>query len=133
MAASLLLRGPPHGDPEIPDAPPAEQRSRSSERAAWLLCRACRHRVTTPAAAITRNGAHRHRFVNPAGMAFAIACYSDAPGTLTVGTATAEATWFAGYLWRFAVCRGCDAHLGWHYQGGSTPFFGLIHDRLRPG
>ena len=48
------------------------------------------------------------------------------------GDPTGDHTWFAGYLWCFALCRGCGRHLGWHYQsdGGGDNFFGLIKDRL---
>ncbi len=28
------------------------------------------------------------------------------------------------------MCRGCGAHLGWHFEGRDPAFHGLILDRL---
>ncbi len=77
-------------------------------------------------------GGHQHTFTNPAGLAFLLACFKEAPGAEALGSATGNFTWFRGYLWRLVACRACDAHLGWRYEGSTEPrvFFGLIRDGL---
>lgn len=75
------------------------------------------------------NGAHRHTLCNPHGLVFEIGCFTEAPGCATVGGASEFFSWFPGYAWRIAVCRGCTAHLGWAYGSGPA-FWGLISDRL---
>jgi hypothetical protein len=102
------------------DAPPA--------RRYW--CLACTTRVTDEDAAIDVAGAHRHRCVNPAGVAFEIGCFDEAPGCAVTGEPTDEATWFAGFAWSYAVCANCREHLGWCYEGEGGRFFGLILVRL---
>jgi hypothetical protein len=102
------------------DTPPA--------RRYW--CAACTTRVTDEDAATERAGAHRHSFVNPAGEAFEIACFADAPGCVVSGEPTLEATWFTGCAWSYATCANCRAHLGWCYEGDGARFFGLVCNRL---
>ncbi len=81
-----------------------------------------------------RQGQHRHVFFNPRGILFLIRCFGNAPGCLSLGSVTAEFSWFAGYQWCYAHCVGCGQHLGWHYQGpGGDHFFGLIVNRLTTG
>jgi len=96
---------------------------------ARIVCRACRHRVTSAGARREVNGAHRHVFFNPGGFVFDLACFAAAPGVSLTGNPSTEFTWFPGYAWRIALCGGCYEHLGWRYQGEGT-FFGLIWDRL---
>lgn len=91
-----------------------------------LLCRKCGHAITSRGRAIVADGSHIHLFTNPAGLAFRIGCFSDAPGCLVAGEPTTEFTWFPGHAWSFALCAGCGAHLGWYYDSGSGGFFGLI-------
>ena len=98
-----------------------------SARAYW--CAACTTRVAAEDAAIAMNGAHRHRFVNPAGVEFEIGCFRDARCRVA-GAPTLEATWFAGFAWSFALCANCGAHLGWRYDGDGAAFLGLILARL---
>lgn len=95
-----------------------------------IHCRACSHWVTRGRWAIQRGGSFEHRFRNPAGWSFQVGCYAKAPGASAAGQPTAEHSWFAGYLWRYAVCAGCGTHLGWWYLGSDT-FAGLIVTRLR--
>jgi len=50
---------------------------------------------------------------------------------LSLGEASTYFSWFEGCAWRYAICGGCQAHLGWEFlcRGGGT-FFGLIRNRL---
>ena len=95
-----------------------------------LLCRVCANPITSPEQAIEMSGAHRHDFVNPAGQAFTIGCFGVAGGCVAVGRSWAEHSWFAGYTWRVALCRRCEVHLGWRFDGRER-FFGLILAALR--
>jgi len=96
-----------------------------------LRCGSCGHEVTSLNERIAIQGKHEHRFVNPGGYVFRIGCFRRAPGCIASGEPTAHFTWFSGYLWSFAVCGSCLAHLGWAYESGSDDsFFGLILDRL---
>jgi len=93
-----------------------------------LYCRACGHLVTRRRWLLDRGGIE-HRLTNPLGVTFTVICFIAAPGAARFGTPTREHSWFEGYEWCFALCRGCEAHLGWSYHG-TTEFFGLIKDRL---
>jgi hypothetical protein len=77
-------------------------------------------------------GAHRHTFFNPAGIVYEVGCFRQAVGCIASGPPSAEFTWFAGHLWRIALCRRCRTHLGWHFTSGDESFFGLILPRLAP-
>ena len=96
-------------------------------RAYW--CATCDTRVADEESAREIGGAHRHSFVNPAGVAFDIGCFAAARCRVQ-GAPTLEATWFAGCAWSYALCANCGAHLGWCYDGESGRFFGLIFARL---
>ena len=98
-----------------------------SPRAYW--CAACTTRVAAEDAAIEVSGAHRHRFVNPAGVEFEVGCFGDA-ACRSDGEPTLEHTWFPGFAWSYALCVNCRAHLGWRYEGPAPPFFALILARL---
>ncbi len=95
-----------------------------------LLCAACAEPITTDAHRIAIEGRHTHLRTNPAGFDFELGCFSEAPGAAAAGEATDEHTWFAGFKWRFSICRGCGFHLGWRFESGSAGFHGLILDRL---
>ena len=94
-----------------------------------LLCAACANPVTRPEMRIEASGTHQHTFTNPAGFTYVIGCFADAPGCAQSGIYTAEWSWFADHEWRYAHCRQCSAHLGWHFRGVDR-FFGLILERL---
>lgn len=99
-----------------------------------IVCRACRHGLTSPERAVAARGSHEHVQTNPHGVTFRFACYDEAPGCRVFGPPTDAYSWFPGFAWRFASCGGCDVHLGWHFTGAGEPFFGLIVDRLaHPG
>ncbi len=95
-------------------------------------CAGCGHEITTGEWRIAMGGAHEHVFFNPVGIIFRVLCFKEAPGLRHVGDASDEFTWFKDYSWRFGLCQGCNAHLGWRYEGEAPPrgFFGLIQDRL---
>lgn len=91
-----------------------------------ILCRACGSVVTGRNEKIAVSGSHAHTFFNPVGIVFELGCFRRAPGCRITGGATSEFTWFAGYVWRFALCSNCQAHLGWFFEGRDSTFFGLI-------
>lgn len=96
-----------------------------------IFCAACRHLVTRGRWSIDMGG-HERVFINPAGRVFRIRCFDDAPGVENIGTPTLEHTWFPGYAWTFAHCRGCTRHIGWCFVGDKAPheFYGLIKSAL---
>lgn len=100
-----------------------------------IYCARCGHLVTRTRWKIAIGGGERV-FTNPAGFSFHVVCFADAPGAEPAGDPTEQHTWFAGYLWCFALCKGCAQHLGWHYRAGegapegADQFFGLIKDKL---
>ena len=95
-----------------------------------VLCAACRGRITTTGARIEVNGEHQHVCVNPGGVVFDIGCFATAPGCLGHGPAESHWSWFEGYQWRIALCRGCRRHLGWSFERGDDAFHGLVLTRL---
>lgn len=112
-----------------PTARPADIDAAVRRAHGGLRCVACRRDVTDRDAAIAVHGAHDHHFVNPHGHAFHVGIFKDAPGCALVGPPTDFYSWFPGLAWRFAVCGGCHAHLGWAF-GAAPEFFALILDRL---
>jgi hypothetical protein len=100
-------------------------------------CARCGAFMTRARFGIRMNGEHEHVVFNPAGILFRVVCFTDAPGAVAVGNASDQFSWFKGFTWRIALCKGCGAHMGWMYEGGGAPavFFGLIRPMLveRPG
>lgn len=121
----MLEQQPGRGGPGASPAPADATGVAHSER---LLCAACSATVTTTSSRTEVLGEHRHIFCNPAGLVFEIGCFADAPGAVAVGSAEHFFSWFPGYPWRLAHCRGCLAHLGWAYGDGD--FWGLVLERL---
>jgi hypothetical protein len=109
-----------------PRSVPADSRARAAARA--FHCLACITRVCDESALISVAGGTQHRFVNPAGCAFVIACFASA-SCAVAGEPTLEHTWFPGHAWSIANCRNCGRQLGWLFAG-ATHFYGLILDRL---
>lgn len=97
----------------------------------FLRCRTCGQPVARAQDRIAMNGRHGHALFNPAGQLFEVGCFAAAPGCRYEGEFTFEFTWFPGYAWRFAMCRRCDAHLGWEYRGAAGGFVGLIMTEIR--
>ena len=112
-----------------PDAGTGLQQGRSR----MLLCFLCGHPVTSLRERCEVDGAHEHKVANPYGIVFRIACFRAAPGCSPYGEESGDFSWFAGYTWQIAVCRGCSVHLGWSFRQGEHVFFGLIRDRLLEG
>lgn len=116
--------GPGAGKPEV-----AVEDLRTDEGARAIRCAACGRAITTSADRISISGAHEHTRFNPGGFVYRFGCFGAAPGCAVVGEPMAEATWFTGSLWRYALCGGCGVHLGWRFEGGGD-FFGLVLERL---
>jgi hypothetical protein len=123
------LRRPQTPDTPDPDIEALDQLEAASGDPATLLCAACGQIVTWRTSLFNIQGGTEHRFTNPHGFRFRIACYRDAPGCRGTGDWTAEHSWFNGCQWRFALCAACHTHLGWEYRGTAN-FFGLIQERL---
>ena len=97
-----------------------------------LVCVVCGHRITDEDYRMEMSGAHQHTFVNPAGFAYVIGCFTAAPGCIHLGSTESAFSWFPGWTWQLAACARCRAHLGWVYRNAGEQFHGLIADRLRP-
>ena len=95
-----------------------------------IYCKECGRVVTSRDRKIAVQGSHAHAFFNPSGIVFELGCYSLAPGCQRAGVATSDFTWFAGYVWRYALCRQCRSHLGWFFAKSGHSFFGLIRANL---
>jgi hypothetical protein len=109
----------------------APQDKPSADTGDAIVCRQCLHEITSNKERKIVNGAHSHTFANPEGIVFEIICFRDAWGCGYVGPASPEFTWFAGYVWRIAVCANCHVHLGWRFStSGGHSFHGLIFSRL---
>lgn len=96
-----------------------------------LLCRTCGQPVARIRDRISVGGKHVHALFNPAGILFEVGCFATAPGCRFEGEFTHDFSWFAGYAWRYAMCRRCAVHLGWEYRGAGDGFTGLIMAELR--
>lgn len=126
-----LLRPNPKSEQADGDSVVAPQAKRSTATLGAIVCRQCLHVITSAEERTVVNGAHTHTFANPEGTVFEIACYRDAWGCGYLGPASPEFTWFAGYIWRIAVCSNCHVHLGWRFSVPDGHFFhGLINSRL---
>jgi hypothetical protein len=125
--AVLLRERDERSGPDLERKPRPED---ALDDATVLVCAACTSFVTTAAARIAMSGSHEHTFVNPHGFRYHIGCFAAAPGCAAIGSESSYWTWFPGYAWRIAECRGCGAHLGWQFRGADGAFHGLILDRL---
>lgn len=111
----------------------ADQDEEREEQQRGLLCKSCNAMITDENQRVDIAGSHQHTFFNPAGIVFELGCFKNAPGCSAMGESSAEFTWFAGYVWRVAVCRSCSAHLGWQFTGADNLFYGLILPKLIAG
>jgi len=99
--------------------------------AGGIYCRHCLKLISRQDQGIEVQGAHRHTFANPHGMIFEIGCFLSAEGCLTSGPSTRDFSWFKGFSWQVAVCRGCLLQVGWLFSSaGAEAFYALILDRL---
>ena len=112
--------------------PSAENKPKKAEDVQdALYCKACGQSITAKDQAIAVNCSFRHTFFNPAGIVFELGCYKQASGGRSVGPPSSEFSWFPEYLWSFAICSGCQTHLGWYYDSGIERFWGLILNKLK--
>ena len=128
MATALLFKNEPRhpvGRQETQDRVGARE-----DKGRVLVCAGCLHAITTASNRIEVSGSHAHTFSNPHGFVFHIGCFAAAPGCDARSDPSWEFSWFPGYSWQVAVCRGCGEHLGWLFAGGNARFHGLIVDRL---
>lgn len=95
-----------------------------------IFCAACGQSMTRQRWTVSRRDAHEHTVFNPAGQLFTILCFAEAPGCAVQGDSSSDFTWFPGYRWTVAMCRGCAVHIGWRFEGADV-FFGLIKPRLK--
>lgn len=96
-----------------------------------IYCKSCGRTVTSKDQKISVHGAHTHTFFNPAGIVFELGCFGVAPGCQNAGEATSDFSWFAGYVWSFALCDRCNSHLGWFFEMGERSFYGLVLANIR--
>ena len=125
----------PHLLKRTPDRPaevrrPEKRDAPDEDAGGVLVCAACLQAVTSTRARIEMAGSHSHTFSNPHGIVFHIGCFAIAPGCDVASEPSTHYTWFAGYAWQVAACRGCGEHLGWLFRSGDSRFHGLIFDRL---
>ncbi len=126
-----LFRPAPKPEKKGVDGLPALQDKTSVASEDAIICRQCLHKITSPTERRIIGGAHAHTFANPEGIVFEIVCYRGAWGCTYVGPDSSQFTWFAGYLWRIAVCANCRVHLGWRFSAPEgKSFHGLIANRL---
>ena len=110
--------------------PSTESQPYTAPGSGWLVCVRCAGFVAEGRARIAVEGAHSHSFINPEGAIFRVGCFDVAPGAVPWGEPSQHWTWFAGFEWRAASCRGCRVHLGWVYTAAAVSFVGLILDRV---
>ena len=121
------------GRPEENDRPAVKRRRQTApSNEEGIRCRACGQVVTGGEQRCAMGGAHKHTFFNPAGIVYEVGCFRQAAGCIVSWPPSAEFSWFAGHLWRIALCRRCRTHLGWRLTAGDESFFGLILPRLVP-
>ena len=94
-----------------------------------VFCVVCMAFISGREEIISVNGSESHLCVNPSGFEFNLLCFAEADCSVK-GEPTEEFTWFPGFAWNYALCPLCGSHLGWHYTGADSSFFGLIKDML---
>jgi hypothetical protein len=109
---------------------PTEKQALKIEQEKAIVCRNCRHPITSTETLRSIDGSRTHTFFNPAGIIFELICFSHAPGCAVYGAASTDFSWFSGFTWRVALCGNCHIHLGWFFESGDASFFGLIIKKL---
>ncbi|WPB78419.1 cereblon family protein [Archangium violaceum] len=127
--ARWLKKDSPAAPAEATPARQAEDTTETREPETPLCCARCGHVITRDRDRTTVNGRSTHTRVNPSGFVFHFGCFARAEGCLVAGPPTAEASWFPGFVWQYAMCAECKTHLGWAFHGESD-FLGLVLDRL---
>lgn len=114
----------------LPDIDSDAKESDTGNGGGVFLCCKCMKIVTFASEKTAVNGSYNHGFANPHGLFFEISCFKNAPGCVYSNESSSEFTWFKGFSWRIAACRGCMNHLGWLFTSAKSSFHGLIADRL---
>jgi|HubBroStandDraft_6_1064221.scaffolds.fasta_scaffold584770_2 hypothetical protein len=114
--------------PAAPRGAPSAGDAASEDEA--VRCAACGRVLAKKSDRIAVEGSHEHAFVNPVGVEYRIRCFRDAEGTAGAGEESTFFSWFPGYAWRVALCRGCGAHVGWGFRRDAQGFHALIADRV---
>ena len=110
--------------------PGTEKKDKVKDSGPHILCASCLSVITSPDERISMNEKHRHVFFNPAGIIYEIGCFREAGGCMEEGAYEKTFSWFPGFLWKIAICKRCMTHIGWHFSGKGTAFYGLIRNRL---
>lgn len=110
---------------------PAPSSAAGSSNSDTFQCRRCDSSVTNGSEEFEINGQHSHSLANPQGDHFTVRLFSRAEGITLKGEPVFEGSWFEGYGWRMGFCSGCQGHLGWHFQGEGSSFFGLRAEALK--
>lgn len=99
----------------------------------YVFCALCSHVITRVSEKIAVSGKHAHFLSNPHGIEFHVGCFGQALGCDLSGRPEAADSWFMGFLWHYASCSGCHAHMGWYFSQPSSDnaFYGLILDNLQ--
>jgi hypothetical protein len=127
----IALRGPERPEPATPGAAPRAGEDARTHAGRPLRCARCGHPVTDGASRIAVDGAHEHVRTNPGGFTHRFGCFAAAPGCVSVGVPSRQATWFPPRFWHVQACGGCGEHLGWlFFVQADDGFFGLILDAL---
>jgi len=112
------------------DAQQAGGATRADADPVWR-CASCGAEVARARDRIPLDGAATRAFVNPEGIEYVVAGFSEAAGCSEVSDPSPYWSWFPGCSWQVSLCRRCSAHLGWRFSGAAC-FYGLIVDRLTP-
>ena len=107
----------------------AQERQDTGAGAQAIYCAQCRLPLTSTAEIARIDNRHSHVVCNPAGLVFSVCCFHRVPGALAVGEKSGVFSWFAGFVWQVALCRGCRRQLGWFFSGAGT-FYALITERF---
>jgi hypothetical protein len=124
-----LLKGTPASPSTVKPAEQSEQAPETRPPESPLCCARCGHVITHERHRTTVHGRHTHTRINPSGVVFHFGCFTRAEGCFLIGPPTAEASWFPGSVWEYALCASCHTHLGWAFHGEGD-FLGLILERL---
>ncbi len=124
---TLLLREKTGGSSHIDTTSKTEEFQEPED---IFLCRFCGGMITAVTDIIVVNDLHNHTFFNPAGIIYEVRCFQKAPGCIEKGLPSSDFSWFSGYMWSLAHCRGCHTHMGWKFIAPEDSFFGLISGHL---
>ncbi len=75
--------------------------------------------------------------MNPGGYVHETLTLYSARRLYLVGSPSTEFSWFPGYSWTIAQCRGCHSHMGWKFTACDKKlhpkkFWGISRQNIRP-